>query len=127
MARTISTITLNVALALNSVGFSRLDEFASTAEGNEYVAFTHYSFFYSYPELGNKWPNGKDEQFHQVHTKCHICGQIPERNYAGVGTMYLVNDGRKRMRIVCHKHKSSYSEWQPTPTLKKAPKQLAIF
>lgn len=127
MPRTISTITLNVALALNSVGFSRIEEFAEASEVIEYIPFTHYNFFYSSPEWGKKWANGKDEQFHRVHTKCNICGEAPERNYAGVGTMYLVNDGRKRMRIVCGRHKTPYSEWQATPLLKKAPKQLEIF
>jgi ribosomal protein L24E len=127
MAHTISTITLNVALALNSVGFSRLDEFATKADLLEYIPFTHHNFFYSYPEWGKKWANGKEEQFHRVHTKCHTCGYIPNRNYAGVGTMYLVNDGHARFRIICHKHKSSYSEWQATPLLKKAPKQLEFF
>lgn len=91
--RIISTITLPIAMALNSSAFSDIEEFAKYADCNEYTMFTHRNFFYSYPECGKKWTNGKDCEFHRVNVKCHLCGYTPERNYSGVGIMFLLNNG----------------------------------
>lgn len=92
--RIITTITLSVALAIGGVElFNKIERFSKEATENEYTSFTHYNFFYSYPEFGKKWLNEKDCQFHRVNTKCHLCDYMPERNYAGVGTMYLLNNG----------------------------------
>lgn len=135
---TVSTLTLNVALAIggNKI-FNQIGKFSKEANENEYTMFTHYNFFYSYPI-------GKDCQFHQVNTKCHLCDHTPERNYAGVGTIYLLNNGvcnddilipnghkiergRKvlltkyvkntpslsRMILLCENHIKDYFQWSP--------------
>lgn len=70
-----------------------LEAFAKEADSNDYTMFTHRNFFYSYPEWGKSWANGNDCEFHRVHTKCHLCDYMPDRNYAGVGNMYLLNNG----------------------------------
>jgi hypothetical protein len=92
--RTITTITLSVALAIGGTEiFNQIERFSREATENEYTSFTHYNLFYSYPEWGKQWANGKYCEFHRVNTKCHLCDYVPERNYAGVGTMYLLNNG----------------------------------
>lgn len=92
--RTITTITLSVALAIGGVEiFNQIERFTKEATENEYTRFTHYNFFYSYPEWGKTWANGKSCEFHRVNTKCHLCDWQPQRNYAGVGTIYLLNNG----------------------------------
>jgi hypothetical protein len=92
--RTISTISLSVALAIGGVEiFNQIEKFSKEATDNEYTSFTHQNFFYSYPEFGKSWKNGKSCEFHRVQTKCHLCDFVPERNYAGIGSMYLLNNG----------------------------------
>lgn len=102
--RTITTITLSVALAIggNEI-LNQIEKFSKEATDNEYTSFTHYNFFYSYPEFGKQWKNGKSCEFHRVNTKCHLCEYMPERNYAGVGTMYLLNNGICNDEIILHK------------------------
>lgn len=102
--RTITTITLFVALAIGgSEILNQIEKFSKEAAENEYTNFIHYNFFYSYPEFGKKWLNGKDCEFHRVNTKCHLCDYTPERNYAGVGTIYLLNNGICNKDILVHK------------------------
>lgn len=92
--RTISTISLQVALAIGgSRAFNDIERFSLEANENEYTCFTHFNFFYSYPEWGKKWPDGKSCQYHRVNTKCHLCDYMPERNFAGVGHIYILNNG----------------------------------
>jgi hypothetical protein len=92
--RTITTITLSVALAIGSSElFDQIERFSKEANENDYTSFTHYNYFYSYPKFGKTWKDGKDCQFHMVQTKCHLCDSMPKRNYAGVGTIYLLNNG----------------------------------
>lgn len=92
--RTITTITLSVALAIGGTEiFNQIERFSKEATENEYTRFTHYDFFYSYPEWGRPWKNGKSCEFHKVNTKCHLCDWKPIRNYAGVGSIYLLNNG----------------------------------
>lgn len=92
--RTISVISLQVALAIGGAeAFNQIEKFSKHATENEYTSFTHYNFFYSYPEWGKQWGSGKDCEFHRVNTKCHLCGYMPERNYAGVGTLFILNNG----------------------------------
>ena len=89
----ISTITLNVALAIGAGTVNKIEQFSKEADCNEYTLFTHYNFFYSYPEWEKKWKDGKLSEFHRVHTKCHLCDYRPERNYAGIGSIYILNNG----------------------------------
>lgn len=102
--RTITTITLAVALAIGGAEiFNQIERFSKEATENEYTCFTHYNFFYSYPEFGKRWPSGKYAEFHLVNTKCHLCDYMPDRNFAGVGTMYLLNNGICNTEILVHK------------------------
>lgn len=90
---TVSTITLKVALELcPSERFTLLD-FHSKAGCNDAYLWAHASYFYSSPEFGKCWKNGKSREFHRVETACHICGCKPERNYAGVGNIFILNNG----------------------------------
>lgn len=92
---TISTITLKVALAIGGAEiFNRIGDFSKNANDNHFTQFTHSNFYYSYPEFGKKWTNNNDHcQFHRVNVKCHLCDHTPERNYAGIGTIYVLNNG----------------------------------
>lgn len=105
MERTVSTLTLNVALAICGSNCLTVKKFAEEADANEYMLFTHFNYFYSYPEYGKKWKSGKDAEFHRVNTKCHLCGDFPERNYAGVGHIYLLNNGLSNDEILVAKNK----------------------
>jgi hypothetical protein len=92
--RTITTISLSVALTIGSSKlFDEIKRFSQEANENEYTSFTHYNFFYSYPQWGKTWKDDKTCEFHRVNTKCHLCDFEPDRNYAGVGTIYLLNNG----------------------------------
>lgn len=128
MERVISTITLQVALAIGSNEiFNQISKFTKEATEHEYTSFTHYNFFYSYPEWGKKWPNGETCEFHSLNTKCHLCNWRPERNYAGVGTIYLLNSG-SRMTMLCPKHIKGYFEYGNSQDIQKSiPTQLALF
>ncbi len=68
----------------------KLDEFIEKHQYNHYIDFIHYDFYYSYPEFGKKWTNGELCCFHKVETCCYECNAKPDRNYAGIGTLYLV-------------------------------------
>ena len=101
----VSSLTLNIACHIGSDRFS-LDLFYKYAKPGQFIYFTHTPFFYSYPDFGKAWPDGKYCQFHQVVTSCHICGQVPERNYGGYGTLLLQRTANgKRMVLVCDEHK----------------------
>lgn len=101
---TISTITLSVALKIGTAEiFNQIEKFSKEATENEYTIFTHYNFFYSYPEFGKSWLKGKDCEFHKVNTKCHLCDYTPERNYAGVGTINILNNGICNDKILVSK------------------------
>lgn len=148
MCRTITTITAALA---NTIGHpAELQKFIAEANCNHYTMFTHQNFFYSYPEFGKDWSNGKMCEFHRVNTKCHLCDWQPERNYAGYGTIYLLNNGvskktiliyegigknrvtklvpnthsLSRMILLCPKHISGYFEFNPIP---KKNNQLTLF
>lgn len=119
----VSSLTLNVAWQLNS-DRSLLNEFYKYAEAHQFIYFTHTPFYYSYPIFGKIWRDGKSCQFHQVNTCCHICGQVPDRNYAGYGTLLLQRTGAdQRMDLVCIEHKSG-SQFNP---LLFSQQQLSLF
>ena len=100
----VSSLTFNIAWQIGSDRFL-LKQFCKYAEPGQFIYFTHTPFFYSYPAFGKAWPHGKYCQFHQVVTSCHICGQVPERNFAGYGTLLLQRTATgKRMDLVCDEH-----------------------
>lgn len=118
-----SNLTLNIAWQITSDRFL-LNDFYKHAEANQFIYFTHTPFFYSYPIFGKIWANSKACQFHQVNTCCHICGHVPERNYAGYGTLILQRSGQgNRMNLVCADHISG-TQFNP---LLFSQKQLALF
>jgi len=119
----VSKLSLHVAWQITS-DRSLLNDFCKYAEANQFIYFTHTPFFYSYPIFGKIWPDGKCCQFHQVNTCCHNCGLIPERNYAGYGTLILQRSGPgNRMNLVCADHTSGT---QFNPCL-FAERQLRMF
>lgn len=125
--RTISTITLNVAQAISSGATFELNWFFKDAFEDQYMSFCHHNFFYSFPEWNKVWPNGKESEFHRVHTQCNVCGWKPERNYAGVGSLYLLKSS-KRMKLLCREHVANYRKWDPHIEAKpKNPMQLELF
>lgn len=149
-----TTLTYNVAEKIRSGASFELDEFVKNGSCCEYINLCHYNFFYSYPEWQKKWPNGQEQQFHRVDIKCHLCDYRPDRNYAGVGSIYLLNNGigdseimvlnRKtkeneivkntprlsRMICLCHKHIKGYFPFSLNkPVVEEKPKyiQLELF
>jgi hypothetical protein len=90
---TLTTLTPRIAQEIAPYGRFHLDQFIKEGDANDYIMFTHRNFFYSYPDWGKQWPDGKDCEYHRVDTKCHLCGHIPDRNFAGYGTLYLLNNG----------------------------------
>lgn len=129
MERTVSTLTLNVALAICGSNCDIVTRFSQEADTNEYMLFTHFNYFYSYPEFGKKWKLENDCEFHKVQIKCHLCQQLPERNYAGVGHIYLLHNGignnQNRMICLCQNHINDYFKWNPQ--MKVRGKQLSLF
>lgn len=100
----VSNLTLNIAWQITP-DRSLLNQFYKHANANQFIYFTHQPFFYSYPIFGKIWATGKCCEFHQVNTCCHICGEVPNRNYAGYGTIILQRSGCKnRMDLVCESH-----------------------
>lgn len=108
----VRSISLPVALRLNSESFSGLEDFFARASKGEYMMFTHRNYYYSTPKWGEKWQGGKDFQFHKVDVKCSVCGYMPERNVSAVGTMFLVKDEKPdRAMIVCPDHVVGHTEY----------------
>jgi hypothetical protein len=127
--RTITSISINVAMTIASRPFFEFDTFLQKANHHHYIHFTHQNFFYSYPDFGKQWPNGKMCEFHRVHTQCHVCSWQPERNYGGYGTIFLLNNGisentKGRMLLLCPNHVHGYTLFT---TEKKLVTQLQLF
>ena len=119
----VSNLTLNIAWQISSDRF-QLDLFYKHAAPRQFIYFTHTPFLYSYPPFGKTWPGNKSCQFHRVETCCHICGQAPERNFAGYGTLILQRTGLvTRMNLVCDDHISG-TEFN---SLLFSKKQLSLF
>lgn len=86
----LSQLSYNLALEIMSDVKTYFMDFAKRHEYNHYYMFTHYSFYYSYPEFGKKWNNTSDLCcFHKIETCCNECGYTPDRNYAGIGTLFI--------------------------------------
>jgi hypothetical protein len=81
------TLTYDIAYRIMSLRMG-FETFFKQAKHNEWYSFTHQNFFYSGPEFGKQWANGQHSQFHRIQTMCNCCGKLPERNYAGYGTLY---------------------------------------
>ena len=118
----VSSLTFNIAWHIGSDRFL-LKQFCKYAEPGQFIYFTHTPFFYSYPDFGKAWPDGKVCQFHQVVTSCHICGQVPEKNYGGYGTLLLQRTTGKRMELFCGEHAIGL-KFNPALFSKR---QLALF
>jgi hypothetical protein len=86
----IDFLTFNLANKIGSGEKFSLQEFFTNANNKHFFNFSHYNFFYSYPEWGKKWPNEKICQFHSVDIVCRCCRKKPNRNYAGVGSINLM-------------------------------------
>lgn len=130
----ISTITLPVALAIgNTSGFKNIEMFMNYANPGQYIDFTHRNFYYSYPVFGKQWMSGKDCEFHRVNTKCNVCNHMPERNFAGIGSIYLLHNGialdqTNRIVLLCQKHIAGYLPWSSIKDFRQLKtKQLELF
>lgn len=129
----LSTITPLVALAIGQSEHSnQIRKFWREARENEKTLFTHFSFYYSWPERGKSWKEGKSMQFHRVYTRCHCCGEMPSRNFAGIGWIYVVKLkqelNRGRMVMMCHSCSAGYRVWSGHPMyIRPEPKQLSLF
>jgi hypothetical protein len=97
----LTKISLKVACELSSGPLFDLERFFKQAKPGEIFDFCHYNFYYSYPEWNKKWPGGKELQFHQVHTCCNKCQEQPERNYAGIGSLYLLMNENRKASLLC--------------------------
>ena len=118
----VSSLTLNIAWHIGSDRFL-LDLFYKYANKGQFIYFAHTGFYYSYPDFGKTWADGKVCQFHQVTTCCHICGQVPERNYGGYGTLLLQRTAGQRLDLLCDEHEIGM---QFNPALFSQP-QLSLF
>lgn len=86
----VTQLTLKIAEVICSGEKVSLEMFYNNGEYNEYFLFSHYNFYYSYPEWQKKWSNDQICQYHQINVACHCCSKIPNRNYAGVGNIWLM-------------------------------------
>jgi hypothetical protein len=93
-------LSLQVAWQLSSCRWD-LEDFFLNAKPGEIFPFTHYNFYYSYPSWGRIWPNGLLAQFHQLHTCCSKCHAIPDRNYAGIGSLFLFFLDNAKASFLC--------------------------
>jgi hypothetical protein len=108
----ITQLTLKIAEAICSGEMVSLESFFKNGLSNQYFLFSHYNFYYSYPEWQKKWPNSQDCQYHRINVACHCCGKIPDRNYAGVGNIWLMKSKilNRDFTIFCN----SCKNWRDT-------------
>ena len=148
----ITTISYKIAFAITSFERATLKRFHDEATCNEYMDFTHYNFLITGPEFGKEWRNGKDIEYHKVETKCHLCSYRPDRNYAGIGSLYLLHNGisdetivkwsgtgknrtwkevpntETRMILLCPNHVGSHFKWDDgVKIIKPQIQQLQLF
>ena len=145
----LTTLTMNVAKEIMTAPKWELDRFHNEASCNNYISFSHYRFYYSYPAWGKVWADGKTCQFHKVETRCHLCGFKPERNFAGIGSLYLLHNGvsdahiltgkpkqmkyvpntprLSQMILLCPDHVASYFPFHPYKQVSKTVLQLQLF
>ena len=102
----VSSLTFNIAWEIGTDRFL-LNLFHKHANPGQFIDFTYTPFFYTYPYFGTKWPGNKYCQFHELHTFCKICGQAPERNFAGYGSLQLqCTTNPRRMNLICDDHRT---------------------
>jgi hypothetical protein len=112
----ISFLTLNLANEICSGQTQSLLSFYLNAKSNEFFLFSHFNFFYSYPEYGKQWKNEKICEFHRVNISCNCCKKIPDRNYAGVGNIWLMKSNKENRDFVCLCN--SCKQWKNTTEFK---------
>lgn len=119
----ITKVSLLVAMQLSSCSTFELHKFFQNAKPGEIFDFCHYRFYYSYPEFGMQWKNGKAMQFHQVYSCCRKCQAQPDRNCIGVGTLYLCMNENHKADFLC----DDCSKDLPVYGAKPYYRQLAFF
>ena len=97
----ISKVSLEVASQLSSFSTFGLQDFFNKATPGQIFDFCHYNFYYSFPEFGHQWKNGLSCEFHRVETCCRKCQAQPERNFAGVGSIYLSMQEDRNASLLC--------------------------
>lgn len=112
--RLITHLTYSLAYEITSNRWE-LETFNKNAQRNEWISICHTNFFYSYPSWGKKWAGDKDCEFHRVETACNCCRAIPDRNYAGYGTLFIMKSNRPRRDFVLFC--SSCAKWRNTAPL----------
>jgi hypothetical protein len=122
----ITHLTLKLAEAICSGEKVSIETFYKKGKANEYFLFSHHNFYYSYPEWGSKWKDEQICQFHRINVGCSICGDKPDRNYAGVGNIWLIKSNRDRRDFVLFCN--SCKNWRNTTEFKiEMPKQLQLL
>lgn len=126
----ITTLSYKVADAIRTMDNWELQEFAEKGKVGEMILYAHYHFFYSYPEFGKKWANDKSSCYHEVDVRCYLCGERPDRNFAGIGSIYLAKASAALPRFVClcRDHtgiNTKFGEKRNSP--KQQIKQLELF
>ena len=119
-------LTIQLVEAINTGAFSEAPEFFTHAFENEYMDLSHTNFFYTYPAWGKKLPDGKPCQFHRFEVRCHSCGAMPERNYAGIGGIYLLKKNG-RVLFTCKAHLNNARPFKPIKGIKFENNQLSLF
>lgn len=129
----LSQITVNIAREIISGSKFDFERFIKEHQYNHYMIFSHYNFYYSSPDFGKKWDN-TDEQicYHRIEVCCHGCVRIPERNYAGVGSMAIVGFApfiNGRLKLYCMDCKPGF-DFNTDPRImnfNQETKQLQLF
>lgn len=124
---TLTQLSYPVMCEIRSGSLWDIDEFVNKAVGSAVMLFFHKSFYYSYPEWNTTWADGTtDGCFHRIWTKCHVCGEMPERNDGGYGSIWIRND-YMRFTCLCDEHAKGYPRFDPNGIFKVEQKQLTLF
>jgi hypothetical protein len=102
----LSKLNKNVAEKLYSGAllFFNINKFLDKGNNNEMILFPNYSHYYSYPEFGKIWHNtDKKHQYHKIILKCNICKEEPDRNFAGIGNLNIINEKDGLLTLICNK------------------------
>ncbi len=113
----VSTMSVSLAHILGEKFRMELYEFLKKSYVHECLSWTHCATLYI--EL----PQGYI--FHRIITVCNRCESKADRNMAGIGTMYLLNTGEKKMEILCRECAKSYTQYMPF--MKEKAMQLELF
>lgn len=100
--RIINQITFNLAYEMSPSCRFGITRFMKEASEDEYIWFTHYAFFHSFPKFGTEFKNKSIANScgfitHLVYTKCYKCGHIPDRNgICGLAHMFITKHSFKK-------------------------------